>query len=365
MPDIPSEDIAALPSLAHHGRPGVRSQLEALADVVGEGTLPDTYGEGEVVEGLERRIAELLGKPAAVLMPSGTMAQQIALRIWCEEAGSSHVAFHPLCHLELHEESGYRHLHGLHATLLGSPGRLMLLEDLERVVDPLAAFLIELPQREIGGYLPPWEDLVALTASARERRIALHLDGARLWECRPFYGRDYTQIAGLFDSVYVSLYKVLGGLAGAVLAGPSDFVDRARVWRRRHGGTLVHLWPLAASGAAALARRLERIDEYCARAAEIATGLKHVAGVRVRPEPPHTNMMHVFLDGDADRLVEAHALAAADLGYRLFRDLSDTGVPDIHRFELTVGDTLVDLEPTVVPAMIEQILARAREDPPE
>jgi threonine aldolase len=73
--------------------------------------------------------------------------------------------------------------------------------------------------------------------------VALHLDGARLWECRPFYGRDYAQIAGLFDSVYVSFYKTLGGIAGAALAGPADVIAEARVWQRRQGGNLVRLFP--------------------------------------------------------------------------------------------------------------------------
>jgi threonine aldolase len=73
---------------------------------------------------------------------------------------------------------------------------------------------LELPQREIGGLLPEWDDLVAQAAWTRERGIALHLDGARLWEAAPFYERSYAEIAGLFDSVYVSFYKGLGALAG-------------------------------------------------------------------------------------------------------------------------------------------------------
>jgi threonine aldolase len=76
-----------------------------------------------VVEGFERRIAELLGKPAAAVLPSGTMAQQIALRIHCDQRGLSTVAFHPTCHLELHERAGYAHLHGLTAEKVGGSER--------------------------------------------------------------------------------------------------------------------------------------------------------------------------------------------------------------------------------------------------
>src|SRR5439155_2093242 len=114
----------------------------------------------------ERRVAELLGKDAAALMPSGTMAQQIALRIHCSRRGVGTVAFHPTCHLELHEHSAYAHLHGLHAELLGEPNRLIRLDHLEALRVPLGALLLELPQREIGGLLPEWEELTAQTAWA-------------------------------------------------------------------------------------------------------------------------------------------------------------------------------------------------------
>src|SRR5215210_142550 len=91
--------------------------FRALAERAGpEG---DVYGGGESVNRLEARVAELLGKEAAAVFPSGTMAQQVALRIWCERSGSWTVGFHPQCHLDVHEERGYAHLHGLHARPIG------------------------------------------------------------------------------------------------------------------------------------------------------------------------------------------------------------------------------------------------------
>ena len=73
----------------------------------------------------------------------------------------------------------------------------------------------------IGGALPAWDDLVAMVAWAREQHMITHMDGARLWESQPFYGRDYAAIAALFDTVYVSFYKILGGICGAMLLGPA------------------------------------------------------------------------------------------------------------------------------------------------
>src|SRR5262245_38428920 len=124
----------------------------------------DMGGTGEVIESFEREVAALLGKEAAVFMPSGTMAQPIALRIWADRRRCGTVAFHPRCHLEIHEEKAYQRLHGLHGRLVGAPGDLLTIADLEAVAEPVAALLLELPQREIGGLLPAWEELGQIVA---------------------------------------------------------------------------------------------------------------------------------------------------------------------------------------------------------
>jgi threonine aldolase len=167
------------------------------------------------------------------------MAQQIVLRAHADRSHSLHVAFHLTCHLEIHEQKGYQLLHGLYGVLVGSPYRLMTLDDLKTVKEPLAALLLELPKREIGGQLPTWDELTTIVNWARARNIVLQLDGARLWECQPFYQRSYAEIAGLFDTVYVSFYKILGGITGAMLLGPEEVIAEARIWQRRQGGNLV------------------------------------------------------------------------------------------------------------------------------
>jgi threonine aldolase len=147
--------------ISGHGprRPAVT--LAELARVGAEAPEPDFYGEGALIEDFEREIAHLLGKEAAVFLPSGTMAQQIALRIWSDRRGTRTVAFHPTCHLEIHEQKGYQLLHGLHGRLVGDPNSLITLGDLEEIHEPVAALLLELPQREIGGLLPAWHAVQA------------------------------------------------------------------------------------------------------------------------------------------------------------------------------------------------------------
>jgi threonine aldolase len=301
----------------------------------------------------------LLGKEAAVFMPSGTMCQQIALRIWADRRGVRNVAFHPKCHLEIHERKGYQLLHGLHGVLVGHPDRLLTPADLRAVKEPLGALLLELPQREIGGQLPAWDDLVAAVEWARERSIPTHLDGARLWESRPFYGRPYAEIAGVFDSVYVSFYKTLGGIAGSALAGPADMIAEARIWQRRHGGNLIQLFPYVLSAQKGLAERLGRIEAYCRKAAEIAAALAPLPQIAIVPNPPHTNMMHLFIRGDRERLEAAALDLARERGIWLFRSLGPTQLPLYHKLEFVAGDATLDLTTDEIAALFHELLSRS------
>lgn len=331
--------------VSHHppSRRAPRQLFRELAEQAGASEVPDVYGEGPVIADFEREIAALLGKPAAVFMPSGTMAQPIALRIWAERRGTRNVAFHPRSHLELHEHKAYQTLHGLTGVLVGNADRLLVRKDLDALALPIGALLLELPQRETGGQLPSWAELAAIRDWATEHGAALHLDGARLWESQPFYERPHAEIAALFDSAYVSFYKGLGGIAGAALAGPADFCAEARIWQRRHGGNLVHLFPYVIAARAALAERLPRMGVYRDRAVVLARALV-AAGLEVVPDPPQTNMMHVFLRGDAKRIEAAAMNVARAEGLWLFGALMATPLPTLHRIELAVGDATLELE---------------------
>lgn len=337
----------------------LRAALLALAESVGTDEQPDRYGTGALIEDFEREVAALLGQEAAVFMPSGTMAQQIALRIWSERTGRKTVAFHPTCHLELHERKGYELLHGLRATLVGDAERIITLADLHATPEPLAALLLELPQREIGGQLPTWEALVEQTGWARSRGAAAHMDGARLWEAAPAYGRDYAEVASLFDSVYVSFYKGIGALAGAALAGSADFVAEARIWQRRHGGNLVQLYPYVLSARAALRERLPRFASYHERAVQIAAALSQVDGVILKPNPPQAHMAHVYLRGEPEALLEASADLARDQRVALFTWLRAAPVPGYSMFELTIGDGAAAFTPDEVAGYFTGVVEQA------
>ncbi len=331
--------------------------LEAAAKSLAPDVWPDSYGEGQFVESFELRIAELVGMPAAVLLPSGTMAQQIALRIHCDRRGIETVAFHPTCHLELHENAGYAKLHRLTAELVGGRDRLITLEDLERLRAPVAALLIELPQREIGGRLPEWDDLVAQVGWARDRGIAAHLDGARIWESGPYYGRPYREIGGLFDTVYVSLYKGLGGFAGSVLAGPEDVIDEARVWRRRHGGTLSNLFPFAASALAGIDELIPMMPRFLPHARALAAAVGQLPEVVVVPDQPQTPLFHLHLRGDPQQLQERALDVAEQRRVWLFHHVEPTAIPGVNKVELNIAEPALEITPEEAAELFQLVLA--------
>ena len=319
-------------------------------------TAIDRYGSGGVVESLEAEVCALLGKPAAVFMPSGTMAQQIALRIHADRRRSRVVAWHPTCHLEIHEDKAYQRLHDLVGLNVGGSRALFTLADLRAIREPLAAVLWELPQREIGGVLPAWEDLQRQVEHVRRQGAGVHLDGARLWESGPFYGKPYAKIAALFDTVYVSFYKGIGGLAGSCLAGEEDFIAEARLWRKRHGGTLFGMWPNAATALAGLKKRLPRMSKYHEHACRIAKALRGARKMEAVPNPPHTNMMRLYLQVEEKRMRENACRIARDRGIFTWPSSLPGHVPDIRAVEFTVGDATLEFKPAEVAGIVGDLV---------
>jgi threonine aldolase len=344
--------------LSHHYPVSPKQVFQELADLTDAEIEADMYGSGGVIEQFESRVAALLGKDAAVFMPSGTMCQQIAIRIWTDRRGIPTTALHPRNHLDRPEQFGYRRLHGIHGIHVGPIDGLIELDDLKAIREPMGALLLELPQREIGGRLPAWDDLVSLTSWAREQGIPVHMDGARLWEAQPFYGRSHAEIADLFDSVYVSFYKGLGGIAGAALAGPEDIIAEARVWLRRHGGNLIRVYPYVLSAQLGLDRHLPRMREYYERAVQIAAVLSDVSKLEITPSPPQTNMMHIYLDGQPDRLLSAALEVSEEAGIWMFSRLAPTVFSQRSRLEFTVGAATMDLSNGEIRNLFVSLLER-------
>lgn len=328
--------------LTGHGPREIKALHNALDFAEGRFVKADIYGTGTVISEFERKIADHCGKETAVFFPSGTMAQQIALRIWSDRKGTKRVAYHPFCHLEIHEEDGLKELHGIEAILLGDQEKLFTLEDLKAIQKPFSTLLIELPQREIGGQLPDWDELVAITEYCRKRGIATHLDGARLWEAAPYYGRSEKEICALFDTVYVSFYKGIGGIAGAMLLCSESFSAQAKVWKRRHGGDLISLYPYVLDAWSNFERRYGNMKRYWESAKEVAALLNESDLQFTKPQVPQTNMFHLYFRTGREIVESAAILTAKKYGIGLFSSLyqKDNGWLIA---ELSFGDSIAKI----------------------
>ncbi|WP_405788262.1 threonine aldolase family protein [Streptomyces sp. NBC_01367] len=344
--------------------PTVGELLGSLAEAPYDMDGPaDVYGDG-VVTALERKVAELLGTEDAAFFPTGTMAQQIALRCWAGRTGNPVVALHPMSHPERWEGDALSVVSGLRATHPTTEARPPSAADVEALREPFGTLMVELPLREAGFLLPTWEELEALTEAARERDAVVHFDGARLWESTVHFGRTLPEIAGLADSVYVSFYKSLGGLSGAALAGPREFVEETRVWRHRYGGQVFRQFPQALSALAGLERELPRLPSYVAQARVVAGALRSafadsgVPWARINPEEPHTHQFQVWLPYEADRLTEAGLRQAEETGTVLFRRWSTDGPPGLAVTELEITQPGLSWTESDVHAAVSAFVAR-------
>jgi threonine aldolase len=330
--------------------------LRALADAAEELGVDewDRYAEKGAVARIEAEVAELLGKPAVALFPSGIMAQQSALRVWCDRTGSKRVAIPDLSHLLKHEDDGPRRLHGFEFEHLTTGPVTATADDLRRLSPGLGAALIELPLRDGGCLLPSWDDLTALSEAARELGVPLHADGARIWESQSYWGKELSEVAALVDSIYVSFYKGLEALAGAALAGPEDVVAEARTWRRRMGGTLFHLTPYAVSALAGLKERLPRMGEYAAWARALAAELTQ-RGITVSPDPPQTNTFHIFATDAPDAIRERKLAFMEREKIEPCGGWWESQVPGVAMTEVAAHEVALGHEPAQVAAWIAEI----------
>lgn len=259
--------------------------------------------------------------------------------------------YHPLCHLEIHEQEGIKELHHIETVLLGDADRLFTLEDLKQLGD-VAAVLFELPQREIGGQLPNWEDLVAMVNYCKARGIVTHLDGARIYECLPYYQKTAAEVGQLFDSVYVSFYKTFGAVTGAMLIGDDTMMAEAKIWKRRHGGDLFQLFPYIVTASDAFMKYKDKMDTYYQSAKAYAAKLSTVPGLHILPKVPVTNMFHIHFDDTPEIVMEQLAHVIDTEGITLFGGIG-LKADGLAKAEMTIGEAYAKAPE----ALIDQAIA--------
>jgi threonine aldolase len=277
-------------------------------------------------------------------MPSGTMAQQIALQIYTAKSKNQNFAIHPTSHLELHEQHAYAHLCNLTSVIIGDKNRQLNAQDIENLYEPVSTVIIELPAREIGGQLPDWKELEAIKKTAKKLDVFLHMDGARLWETKAFYRKSYKEICRGFDSVYVSFYKGIGALTGAMLIGDKKFIEESRIWLRRFGGNLFQLHPYVASAAMRFDRALKQMPEYLQRTKEVYKVLKKIPEISFCPNPPQVNMFHLYFNASQEKLTEARDKIAEEDKIWTANNFQKTVLENLCYTEIYVGEGLLKIK---------------------
>ena len=256
----------------------------------------DTYNEGPLVDELETRVAALLGKPDAMFFNRGTTCQMAALKVHCDNQNNPKVMLHPQSHIAQDEQDAFQALMGLEGVFIGNPDQPLTLEDVQASDEQVAVLVIELPLRRAGFKLAQWQDLLELRKWCDEHQVIMHMDGARLWESAHHYGHAWAGISRLFDSVYVSMYKGIGALTGALLAGKNDFLEQCQVWRDRLGSNMWSAFPALITALHGLDHNLNQINQWVIRAKDIATALQRVDGLII--EKPQTNGFQIRIKAD-------------------------------------------------------------------
>jgi len=253
----------------------------------------DVYGEDPSVARLEARVAEILGKPAALFFPSGTMANQAALHV-LTRPGDVVLAAKD-CHILRYEAGAAAALAGLQIQVLGGGGRFGA-DDVSAVLPPpdqhfapVRVVAVENTHNDAGGTVFPMDDIQALAALARERGLQLHLDGARLWNAVEASGVPAAAWAAPFDTVSVCLSKGLGAPVGSLVACAAAVREPLRRVRKMLGGGMRQAGMLAAAGLHALEHQRTRLREDHANARRLAEGLAAL-GLRVEGVP-QTNIV--------------------------------------------------------------------------
>lgn len=339
--DLLARCTAILPGHRARTPAELYAAMAAWCDANGVGH--DVYGEGALIQSFERKVADLLGFEAAVFCISGTMTQVTALRLAAMERGHAPVALHPTSHIFVHERSNHQLLGHFDALQIGDRNRPWSAADITSIPDRLSAVGLEVPMREIGGQLSAWDELQAIKAHCKARDIHLHMDGARLWEAAGGYGRGVAEIAAGFDSVYVSLYKGIGGLGGAMLAGTHDFVARAAEWFRRQGGNVIHRSPYIVAAAMQFDARLAAMPDYFRRTEFLYDVLRDYPLLQVNPARPQANMLHIHLPVSRERALAIRHELAEEHGVWIFNRVNHGVLPASSYFELYVGDNLLGL----------------------
>ena len=338
------------------------STLRRLAELDPLEVGADTYSRGGSVERLEQRFAEMLGKESAILMPTGTLANHLAIRQLCGLRQKAIVQEQS----HLYHDTGdcVPRLSGITLVPLAAGRPWFTVDELEealdqsasaRVANPVGAVMVESPVRRQLGQIVPFDQMRAITVLCKERGLGTHLDGARLYMMSAASGVAPAEYAALFDTVYVSLYKYFGAPFGAVIAGTSELTSELSHNRRMFGGGLFSSYLAAALALKGTEGFEARFAEAMERAGELFTAMDDLPGIAIERLEHGSNVFPVSLEADVD----TETLIAFLRGRSVFVYADED---DPSRVRLTVNTTILRRSADELLDAFREAVSRGRED---
>ncbi len=297
----------------------------------------DVLGDDPTVARLESRVASLLGKEAAMFTPSGTMANQIAIRAHTQPGDE--ILIDTNAHVYFYESGAPAALAGVMCRLLPGQRGIFTPDDVQSALrpnnhhfPPTKLVCLENTHNRGGGSIWPLQQIEEIAITSRNHNLKLHLDGARLWNASVASGIPEATYAQYFDTVSVCFSKGLGAPVGSALCGPAEFIDRARRFRKMFGGAMRQSGILAAAALHALEHHRDRLAEDHSNARQLAEGLNNLPGVQVDPTTVETNILMIHVPGmnaaDLARQLDQAGLRLLPTGPNTLRAVTNLMVPN-------------------------------------
>ncbi len=314
----------------------------------------DVYGEDPTVNRLQELAADMIGKEAAMLVPSGTMGNQIAVLTHCRPGtevileADSHIYYYEAAAASVFAGVQPRPLPGKRGSMPAGLVEWAIRQD-DIHLPPTSLICVENTHNRAGGTVVPLEDMKAVYDVACRHNLPVHLDGARIFNASIASGVTVKEFTACTTSVQFCLSKGLGAPVGSIIAGPRDFIDEARRWRKRLGGGMRQAGIFAAAGIIALETMVDRLAEDHANARLLADSLAALKGIEFNPDDVDTNIV----------IIKPTVMSIQQLGSELEKRGILTVViePDRVRFTTNKDVNRNDIETTI--AAVNDILAKA------
>ncbi len=281
----------------------------------------DVLGDDQTVIQLQDMLAEMLGKEAALFVPSGTMSNAIAIR--AHTSPGDEIITETASHIYVYEGGGYAALSGCSVALVPGNSGIMEPEDVEKAIRKEEGSLGHYPNGSLvcventanrgGGTCYPQEKLDQIAKIAHDNGCAAHIDGARLFNACVATGTSPSRMVREYDSISICLSKGLGTPVGSVLVGSSEIISKAHRWRKMFGGGMRQAGVLAACGIYALENHVERLEEDHRRAKHLAESVNSINGFSVNLDSVETNMVYIEGDIGAKKILEKLAKQGIDV----------------------------------------------------